>query len=492
MGIRLASKKIVAILVGVTVLGVCGVYVAVRGRVHPEPPPHGATSDLPPFLESESSLDVPVSIDTAWIATTASAKLPALLLSRSDVVVSPGVTADVVVRRAGEVTAMAQDGALHLRVPVIADIEARWSPQGWLGAPPWGTKRVLRLRPTFTIDAMLRLGVDAEWNLETATEATLRWEDDPLVPIGPIQVPLSSLVGESVREQFTDATRAIDERIAAQVPMRRLLGDAWTSAFRTLAISPGERRWLTMRPTGLYLGAVRVRDDRVYVDAGLRGAFRVVVGEQPRVAAQTPLPGRSDSPLDPGLRLEVPVRVTFEAANRELDARVEGQTIELRLREGSPPVRFTIGSLDLYASGSQVAVALEFAADVPYHPFDVDGQMYLLGTPSLDVERNELRLTELSYDARTNMALLDIAEWMLHDEILRRIEERLVFPFSESLAGYRDQINAVIDEYALSEAFWLRGRIDEIKVTSLAITDASIIVLAQLRGAAALEVRSGR
>lgn len=489
MGARIHRKKLVAALVVVAALGVCG-YVAARRRVHPEPPPRGAATTLPSFLESESSLDVPIAIDTSWMAEVADGRLPTVLLSRSDVIVGPGVRAAVKVRRHGKVTASARDGALHLRVPVVADIEARWTPRGWLGAPPWGDKQVLRLRPAFTIDAQLRLGVDAAWNLDTDTEATLRWEEDPLVPLGPLQVPLSSLIGEAVREQFGATIRTIDERIAAEVPMRRLLAEAWASAFRVLALGPDGRRWLVMRPTGLYLGDATVRDGEVFVDAGIRGVFRVVVGDKPRSPAPEPLPERSDTPLRSGLELEVPVRVTFEALNRELDARAEGQAIELRLREGSPPVRVTIESLDLYASGTQVAVAVEFAADIPYHPLDVDGRMYLLGTPSLDVERDELRISELSYDARTNMVLLDIAEWMLHGEILRRMEERLVFPFSDRITGYRNEVNALIEDYALSESIRLHGRIDAIKVTTLTVTDASIVALAVLRGEAALAVRS--
>lgn len=488
MGPRTPKKKLVAALVVVAALGVCG-YVTARHRVQPEPPPRGAATALPSFLESESSLDVPIAIDASWIAGVADARLPRMLLSRSDVTVAPGVKAEVEVRRDGEVTASADDGALHLRVPVAADIEARWTPRGWLGAPPWGDKRVLRLHPTFTIDAQLRLGVDAEWNLETETEATLRWEEDPVVPLGPLQVPLSSLVGDAVREQFEATMRSIDERIATRVPMRRLLGEAWASAFRVLPIGPGGRRWLVMRPAGLYLGDVNVRDGGVFVDAGIRGVFRVVVGEEPKGPTPEPLPERSDKPVRSGLALEVPVRVTFEALNRELDARVEGQTIELRLREASPPVRLTIESLDLYASGTQVAVALEFAADIPYQPFDVAGRIYLLGTPSLDVERDELRISDLSYDARTNVILLDIAEWMLHAEILRRLEERLILPFSDRISGYRSEVNDLIGDYALSESFRLHGRIDEIKVTALTVTDASIIALAVLRGEAALEVR---
>lgn len=180
MGARIHRKKLVASLVVVAALGVGG-YLVARRRVHPEPPARGAATALPSFLERESSLDVPIAIDTSWIAEVADGRLPTVLLSRSDVTVGPGVHAEVKVRRHGKVTATARDGALHLRVPVAADLEARWTPQGWLGAPPWGDKRVMRLRPTFTIDAQLRLGVDAQWNLATETEATLRWEEDPLV-----------------------------------------------------------------------------------------------------------------------------------------------------------------------------------------------------------------------------------------------------------------------------------------------------------------------
>jgi len=237
---------------------------------------------------------------------------------------------------------------------------------------------------------------------------------------------------------------------------------------------------------------VKAVGDEVFVEAGVRGVFRVVVGEAPRVVAPTPLPQRSAPPTAPGITLEVPVRVTFEAANHELDARVEGQTIEVSFKKGVAPAQLTISEIDVYPSGTQVAVALAFSADVPGQLFDVNGRMYLLGTPYLDVDRSEIRLTELSYDARTNGALADIAEWMLHGEITRHLEQRLVFPFARRIEAYRDEINAVIGDYAVSPSVRLRGELVDLKVIALTITDASIVALAQLRGQARFEVRSDR
>lgn len=492
MGTLTHKKKLLG---GLALLGLAlgaGVCVLLRHRVQPEPPPRGATTPPPPFLERESSIRVGIVIDVGWIGGLADAKLPTRLLSRSDVAAGPGVKADVEVHRTGKIAAEVRDGAIHLRVPVPADIQARWQPQGWFGAPPWGDKRTLRLLPMFMIDARLGLDVDAEWNLATATEATLRWEDDPVVPIGPMEVPLSSLVGEQVREQFAEATRTIDARIGTEVPMRRVITDAWTSAFRSVALGPDGKRWLALQPTGLYMGDVQTRGDHVYVDAGVRGVFRVVFGEEPRPMPPAPLPARSAAPADPGMSLAIPVRITFEAANRELDAHGEGQVIELRTREDAAPALFTLETIDVYPSGAQVAVEVELSADIPHQPFDVSGRMYLLGTPTLDIARGEVRLGQLSYDARTNHALLDIAEWLLHAEILGRLEERLVFRFSERLEAYREDINAVIDDLAVSRSLRLHGALDELHISDLTITDAAIVALARLQGEAELEVRHGR
>jgi hypothetical protein len=145
------------------------VCVLLRHRVQPKPPPRGATTQPPPYLERESSIRVGIVIDVGWIVGLAEARLPTRFLSRSDVPAGPGVRADVEVHRTGKVSAEVRDGAIHLRVPVAADIQARWQPQGWFGAPPWGDKRTLRLRPTFMLDAQLGLDVDADWNLASAT-----------------------------------------------------------------------------------------------------------------------------------------------------------------------------------------------------------------------------------------------------------------------------------------------------------------------------------
>lgn len=483
-----AAKKILGLVVLLLALGLGVICVLHRHRVQPEPPPRGATTQVPPEFTSESSLSVPVFIDTAVIASIAEAKLPQLLMARTGVQAAPGVTADLRVHRLGAVTVTAHDGAIRLRVPVAADITARWRPQPWLRTAPWGRKPELRLHPTFIIEAELRIDVDADWNLATATEATLRWEQDPIVPVGPIGVPLSSLVGDQVHERFTETARTIDEQVRARVPLRRVVLDAWNATFQVLAIGARQDLWLALRPTGLYMGDIAVRDGKVVLDAGVRGRFRIVVGERPMPAEPTPLPARSAPPDDPGIALELPVVITFAAANRELDEHTEGLTIDPQIPGIEATV--TIDAIDVYPSGQRVAVALEFSADLRGQLFDVEGTMYLVGTPTLDPSRNELRISALAYDAQTNRALLDVAEWMLHAAILRELERRLVFRFADRLDRVRAEIDDRLADAQLSPALRLRGELTEVKVVALTITDTAVVALTRLRGAASIQVES--
>jgi hypothetical protein len=77
---------------------------------------------------------------------------------------------------------------------------------------------------------------------------------------------------------------------------------------------------------------------------------------------------------------------------------------------------------------------------------------------------------------------------MLHAVIVRRVQDRLVFDFSEQLAGYREQINAAITDYQVSESVRMRGRIDDVRVVAMTVTDPAIVAGVQLRGHAQLVV----
>jgi len=482
-------RTLVRVFLPVLVLGVAG-YFLLRHmyRVEPEPPPRGASTARGLPTASESSISVPIAVDVALIEGVANARLPNDLLSRPGIEAGDGVTAGIVVRRAGPVTVEARHGKLHLRVPVEADITADWQPVGLVGLMARGKRQHIKTRATFVVRAEIDLGVDAQWNLATATEATLHWEQDPVVQVGPLNLKLSALAGDRIDAQFASVVRTIDDQLRKQIPMRYLITQAWTAAFRTVRIGARGDRWLVLRPTGVFLGDVQTRDGQVFLDAAIRGVFRVIVGEEPQAAAPTPLPTRSAPPGEPGVALDVPVSLTFEAANRQLDERLEGQVLEVALDVVGRSIPLTIAAVEIYPSGERVAVALEFSADLPGAWFDVSGLVYLVGTPTLDTRRNQLSIADLTYDSRTNVVLVDVAEWMLHGTIVHRVQERLVFDFADQLDGYRREINAVIADYQVSDLARLRGKIDDVRVVALTVTDLAIVAGVQLRGTAKLEV----
>ncbi len=488
----MTTLRRILLLVLVLVLGGAG-YFTYRylHRVRPEPPPRGASRQTAPALQSESSIRVPIAVDIGMIEGIADQRLPQELLAREGIDAGGGAVADVLVRRAGRLSAVAQDGKVHLRVPVEADITADLAPGGLVGLMSRGRRSKIETRAAFTIRAEIELGVDAEWNLATSTAATLVWEEDPVVQVGPLSVKLSALTGDRIGEQFAAVVRTLDERLREQVPTRSLVSRAWAAAFRSLPVGQRDDLWLSLRPTGAFLGDPRVTGGRVALEAGIRGVFRVVVGAEPEAAAPTPLPARSAPPPGPGIALDVPVSVSFEAANRQLDASVEGQTFDVPLAIVGESAALTIEAVEVYPSGEQIAVALEFSADLRGSWLDLEGQLYLLGTPVLDVPGSRLRVSGLAFDSRTNRALVNVAEWMLHDEIVRRVEGLLVFGFAERLGDYRDQVNAAIAHYRVSDTVELQGELEDATVVALTVTDPAIVAVVQLRGEARLAVAPG-
>lgn len=479
----LRKLALVAALVG---LAAGALVVAVRRPLWPEAALRGARPGAGISAPVESSIRLPIAIDVALIAAIAEEKLPVRLLSRSDVAASPGVTADIDIRRVDRIEVMARMGRLGLRVPVVADITATWRSPTIPGLTRRGKVHQISTHAAFTIDAELDLGVDDSWHLVTATRATLNWDEDPQVQVGPFAVPLSSLAGEQIREQFAEAMLTIDERIDRHVPLRRLIREAWRASFRTVPLGSSGDVWASFRPTGLFVGEVVPRHGKVYLDVGIRGLFRVVAGSRPEQAVATPLPGRSLPPDIPGLALDVPVAVSFAAANRALDERAEGRVLELAL--WGHPVSLEIEAIEVYPSGDRVAVALQFSADLPGRFFDLAGQIYLVGTPTVDTASAQLRLSELAFDVRTDRALVDAAAWLLHGDVGRRLAALLVFDLDVRVDHYRELANATLADHRISPTMVFRGYLDTVEVMNVRVTDIGVIALTQLRGQASLDI----
>lgn len=483
-------RRRAALLVLMVALAAAG-HVAWRyvHRLRPEPPPRGASMKDSAIVERESNLNIPIAIDVDLIERIADDRVPRDLLARAGLDAGGDVTVDMIVRRTGPIAAGAQHGKIHLQVPVTADITAVWRPRGLVGLLAPARDRKLHTRATFMIHAEISLDTDAQWNLATSTEATLRWEEDPVLQLGPVRVQLSALVGDRIDRQFDDAVRTIDERLRRQVQLRDRITRAWDAAFRSLPIARVGDAWLVLRPTGAFLGDIQARDGKLILEAGLRGVFRAVVGAEPEASEPTPLPDRSAPPGPPGIALDLPVSLTFEAANQQLDQRVEGLILDVPLEVLGRSFPLTIETVEVYPSGAHIAVAIEFSADLPGQWFDLRGRVYLVGTPLLDPRRGQLTIADLAYDARTNLVLVNVAEWMLHHALVRRVQDLLVLRFAERIDRYRDRINEALADYAVSDQVRLHGELEDVEVVTLTITDAAILAMVELRGTARLELR---
>jgi hypothetical protein len=189
----------------------------------------------------------------------------------------------------------------------------------------------------------------------------------------------------------------------------------------------------------------------------------------------------------------VPVSVSFEAANRQLDQSLEGHTFDAPLDIVGESIALTIETVEVYPSGEQIAVALEFSAGLPQ-------QLVRRRGPALPARHAGARRP--GQPAARLRAGLRLAQptgpWSTSPpgcSTTRSYAAWRACWCSASPSGWaitRDQINAAIAHYRVSDSVRLHGKIRDATVVALTVTDPAIVAVVQLRGDARLAVAPSR
>ncbi|WP_338865520.1 DUF4403 family protein [Myxococcus stipitatus] len=242
----------------------------------------------------------------------------------------------------------------------------------------------------------------------------------------------------------------------------------WRQANRPLQVREG--LWLQLNPK-----AFRASQPRV--DGGYLRATVGMVAE-PVLRASIAPPAPMDPPPLPALELTQPAegfnvvleaRLDFDAASRVLNERLAGQRFSFVDKEHW----VKINKASVSGNGSKVVLRLDVEEDI-------QGTLYLIGTPRYDVERDLLWVDELDYTIETQQAAVNSAEWLMHDRWRASLAKQAQWNLKESLPSVRGDLQA-----ALNKKYgdvMLSGELESLRVSSIFTTSTQCIVRAVARG----------
>ena len=325
------------------------------------------------------------------------------------------------------------------------------------------------------------LYLDERWNLAPHTELQgIEWVEEPKLNVAGIKINLKGIIEKILEKHREEVTTKLDETAGELLNLRQSVEKIWTDIQKPININ---RKvvpvWLKIEPSALTGRLLKHSEDTLMIEAGISAALRTVFDSLSEVGQPKELPPFIRKETDEsGLKAYVKVGIPFDRLNGLL----EQITDTIRFSYGSKQVR--IRSSEVYGTDSGLAIRVSLRGDVK-------ADVYLTGTVGFDTLSREVYMENFAFDWNSEQALVRVAAWLSHDEIVRRLQPYLKVPVDSAFVALPGVITKAIEKGKLGRKIELFIPELDVDIYSYLITSKDIQIIFYVQGDAKLKLQSG-
>ncbi len=335
---------------------------------------------------------------------------------------------------------------------------------------------------TFRINVNIntKLSLNQDWDIVAKSEAGFQWREQPYLELGPIKIPIGSIIETIVNNQISDINKKLDNEITRNIKLKPIATQFWNQLQNPIAVSERYQTYLKIVPEFISMSNIRSDGEQLDVNLGFRSDITVISGYKPEPVELKPLPKlqqqqRTDSTFNLYCGASISYAFATELAKKEFVGK------ELSLDNGLQS--FIINDLKLFNNGDKIGMMLDINAVLKNGIFKkkFKGVIYSLGTPMYSDTNQTLYIKDFEFDVKSRDALVGVAEWILKSNLQKKIEEKLKYPMAESIKKAEITANDALNNTKLP-GMKLKGKVDKIKPYGIKLSEEQIQIIIQSTG----------
>ncbi|MDX1493266.1 MAG: DUF4403 family protein [Longimicrobiales bacterium] len=332
--------------------------------------------------------------------------------------------------------------------------------------------------PRMDVELEAPITLTADWRLDTRTSvahlAAASQEPRDRCRVTALDIDITDRIVRAARGFLEDHTSAIDSIVgAANV---RASFESWWAVLRE-PIELDDDIWLEIRPESIRRGRIEGRGSTVEVLATLEARPRIVLGDRPPPSTR-PLPPLGEGVDDGPLQVLVEAVGEYDETSALLTRTLAGTSVELGGRQ--------IELQELRLSGIGAGrVALEALIRG-----DVDGRLFLVGTPRYDAATGLAYVPDLAFSVSTANLLVSSASWIAEAGLEGLLRERARWPVATAVEWAADRLDEGLNR-SLATGVRLQGTVHEVRVLGVRATPDGLVVGAAATADATLVIARG-
>ncbi|MCW3160077.1 DUF4403 family protein [Chryseobacterium oryctis] len=301
------------------------------------------------------------------------------------------------------------------------------------------------------------------WTITTNTQPNgFRWVTKPVLDYGKIQIPITSLVEKSLKEQQEKFCKTIDQQMAAQLNFQKYAVMAWNTFSQPFNISEEYNTWLKVSPINVNITPLKFYANQINTNLGVDVYSETFTGSKP-TASQTITSAPNfnfAANLSDKFSLQTTANIPFTEASTI--ARKTFLNKEFDIRDSK--VKIT----DIRVYGIDDRIMIEAQTD-GY----IKGTSIISGIPVYDETKRKIVLSNTKFKLKTSNILHKTASVFFQGKITKMIEDEYGIPTQELEETSKKSIEEAFNkEYY--KGLKMNGKVFNLKPTQILLSPTGI------------------
>lgn len=259
------------------------------------------------------------------------------------------------------------------------------------------------------------------WTIATTTLPNgFKWVTKPVLDYGKIQIPITSLVEKSLREQQEKFCKTIDHQMANQLNFQQYAVMAWNVFSQPFNISEEYNTWLKISPVNVNITPLKFYGNQINTNIGIDIFSETFTGAKPE--ASHPVKAAPNFNIIPVLAdkflLQTTANVPFTEATNIARNLFLNKEYEIRNS------KVKIKDIKVYGVDDKVMIEAETEGYV-------NGKAYISGVPVYDDTKKKIVLSNTKFNLKTPNILQKTVTLLFKGKIVKMIEEEYGIPTQE-------------------------------------------------------------
>lgn len=301
------------------------------------------------------------------------------------------------------------------------------------------------------------------WSISTFTQPTgFKWVKKPVLDFGKIQIPITSLVEKSLKEQQYNFCKTIDQQMASQLNFQQYAVLAWNAFSQPFSISEEYNTWLKITPINVNITPLKFYGNQINTNIGIDIFSETYTGTKPE--ASQPAKAVMNFNFIPLLAdqfvLQTTANIPFSEATSIAKKTFLNKEFEIR------DSKVKISDIKVYGEANRIMIE----ADTEGY---VNGTAFISGIPVYNETKRKIVLSDTKFKLKTANILQKLATSLFKGKIVKMIEDEYGIPTAELETTSRKSIEEAFNkEYY--KGLKMTGRVANLKPHQILLNDSGI------------------